>query len=180
MYNTPLLLALRSSARARIDTTTLRRRRGKKKHREKRDPRRHQALRASSLSASSRTTRTYPRIPLGETRRKTSGESALVPSLSFSRLPVSARARTTHRPPPFFRHSPLIVPLGAYSFRPLSCILFSTLVSLSLSRLFIRFLFLCLSYTRSSSSLFPSLTTTPFIYLPFLCPIALAPAGRDL
>lgn len=89
------LLARGPSARARVST-----RRTKKKRKEetprKRDPRRHQALRASSLSASSCTTRTYPKIPLGETRRKTSGESAL----SLARIVSRCRARAPCTPLP--------------------------------------------------------------------------------
>lgn len=107
----------RSFARpsARVST-----RRTKKKRKEetprKRDPRRHQALRASSLSASSCTTRTYPRIPLGETRRKiSSGESALSLARIVSLRVALPSARAHHaplrRPPlslpsPFFRQSP--------------------------------------------------------------------------
>lgn len=93
-------LLARGRARARGST-----RRTKKKRKEetprKRDPRRHQALRASSLSASSCTTRTYPRIPLGETRRKTSGKSALslVRIVSLRVALASARAPRTPTDP---------------------------------------------------------------------------------
>jgi len=98
------LTCSRPSARAcRHDVTK------KKRKEETPRKRRHQALRASSLSASSCTTRTYPRIPLGETRRKTSGESAL--SLSrISRVPpcrAANRARAHHAP---LRHLPLSLP----------------------------------------------------------------------
>lgn len=144
MYNTPLLLPCllgdRESARARtyrayIDTTTLRRRRGKKKHREKREPRRHQALRASSLSRQLAPVlhgrRTCPRIPLGERGLsrlvaklrfgEIGGESALPRSLSLplsrplcllvspaavAMLRARSRSRTTHPLSPSLPSSP--------------------------------------------------------------------------
>lgn len=118
------LLARGPSARARVST-----RRTKKKRKEetprKRDPRRHQALRASSLSASSCTTRTYPKIPLGETRRKTSGESALSLARIVSLRAALPSARTTH---PFAFHPYRSLPLsfasprqppGTHSLHPL-------------------------------------------------------------
>ena len=129
------LTCSRPSARAcRHDVTK------KKRKEETPRKRRHQALRASSLSASSCTTRTYPRIPLGETRRKTSGESAL--SLSrISRVPPCraanrARARTMH-PFVIYPYRSLLLsfanprqPLSIHSSRPPLYLLFSIHVSI--------------------------------------------------
>lgn len=118
-------------------------RRTKKKRKEetprKRDPRRHQALRASSLSASSCTTRTYPRIPLGETRRKTSGESALSLArivslrvvLPSARAPRTPSPSTPIAPFPFLSATPRQPPTipGTHSLRPPLCHPFSIRVS---------------------------------------------------
>lgn len=128
------LLARGPSARARVST-----RRTKKKRKEetprKRDPRRHQALRASSLSASSCTTRTYPKIPLGETRRKTSGESALSLARIVSLRVALPSARITH---PFAFHPYRSLPLSFASPPttppvPTLCILYSIPVLHSIS-----------------------------------------------
>lgn len=102
-----------AAERARVSTRRMKKKRKEETPR-KRDPRRHQALRASSLSASSCTTRTYPRIPLGEPRRKTSGESALSLSrivslrvaLSSARAPRTLSPSTPTAPFPFLSPTP--------------------------------------------------------------------------
>lgn len=157
-------------------------RRTKKKRKEetprKRDPRRHQALRASSLSASSCTTRTYPRIPLGETRRKTSGESALSLARIVSLRVVlpSARAPRTPSPSapiapfPFLSATPRQPPTtpGTHSLRPPLCHPFPIRVSFlsiypprllfSLSRCALTLLSLSHSLSSSLSLSPPSLS----------------------
>lgn len=157
------LLAFLGRARARVST-----RRTKKKRKEetprKRDPRRHQALRASSLSASSCTTRTYPRIPLGETRRKTSGESALSLARIVSRYQARAHHAPLRRPPlslpsPFFRQPPTIP--DTHSLRILLCLPFSIRVSF-LPLYPSRLSFTLSRYALTLLSLPPKNPTNPF------------------
>lgn len=173
MYNTPLLLALRSSARAHV---SIRRRY------EEEEERRNTARSATRADIRHCAPARYRLAPVLHGRTRGSLLERLVAKLRgrapSSRLSLSrvSPCRAAERARAHHASSASLLsslspdhPLGTYSFRPLSCIPFSTLVSFSLS-LWLVYLFLislCLSCTRSSSSLFSSLTSTPFVHLPF-------------
>jgi len=166
-----------AAERARVSTRRMKKKRKEETPR-KRDPRRHQALRASSLSASSCTTRTYPKIPLGETRRKTSGESALSLARIVSLRVALPNARAPRTPSlsipiaPFPFLSPTPITPAIHSLRPLLYLPFSIRVS------FLPGLVIFLPLACSLSSLSLPLLSRTFIRSLFLFPYHPRPRGK--